>query len=263
MTSIHAQIPPNLSDAVLEAKRRGEDPGTEIREEPIERLTLSHKPTSSSSVVMKKRPRTVDAPSRNISGLSIVTIPHEQHSENSDTEDEAAASKENDPAHSPSRIAPEQNPQRPALKRPLSDLPLPTEAEVEESASPSDLNIAANTTQPTVIAESQRRSPKLVERSRSVNFSSRAPQNTNFSNTADARGGSEEGPAPKRICSGEGKENATEGSSEKKETAHPAISAKPSISTGTVAKVVVGTAKPIAPPGSVKAPKPRIGLRRL
>lgn len=155
-------------------------------------------------------PRSISAP-----------IPHHPPPEE-DSEPENDENAENDPSLSPSPVTfPTLSPRRPTLgKRPLSDLPTPTEPDSgdEEGLSPSERNIAANTA---FSGEAEPRKEeeimKLAERSRGVNFVSPG-RNNSWQQEAVLAGcggaesvvydeGVEERPK-KRICSAEGKENA-------------------------------------------------------
>jgi ubiquitin-conjugating enzyme E2 S len=188
MTAIHAKIPTNLKEAVLEAKRRGEDP--EMIREELEQEETRPSPTktaSTSSVIFKKRPhrlaileaeRSVSAPSISTTATTIRSTAQEnaEDSEN-DENDEAEASKENDPSLSPSPVEPPTPSPRKNLlgKRPLAVLPTPIDHEGEqwayieddEELSANQANIANNTHRPD--GPPLRKSPKLSERLKGVN----------------------------------------------------------------------------------------------
>ena len=303
MTSIHAMVPADLREAVVEAKRTGEEAGTELREDQEqESNAIRHASSSSSSVVMKPRPglipRTLATSDRSLGAESgrltpqhltlqpptTTSISNENNAEEDDQDEEASECKENDPSLSPSPVTPP-TPRKNILgKRPLSDLPTPTVPEDDDGdgadnrtdKNSSEKNIANNTPpssaeqQPctiTTAGESHRRSPKLVERSKALNSgrvrddSTDASIITSFedSNTHD------DVPAPKRICSGEGKENFTEVDGDK--TDKLAATPKP---TPTMASIVPtsGAARQVSTAssssgGSGRVAKPRIGLRRL
>lgn len=289
MTSIHAQIPPEMKEAVLEAKRRGEAAGTEMKEEIIPRPGMNVKFASSSSVVMKKLPShlalTQAASARRVQSAPTSQIMGGDKSEDTEAEDDdASASKENDPSLSPSPVTTPQSPRRPMLaKRPLSDLPTPIEpdSDCEDAAglSPSERNIVNNTPllpasavvpiSSSSFTDPTRRPSTLAERSRSVNFTSRGLQDASAEGLAivpfEDKTSSDDGPpATKRVCSREGKENVSEGSNEVKPAASIMRPASANVgstktSTGVVRKVpaagAVGT-------GNVKA-RARVGLRRL
>ncbi|KAI9839830.1 MAG: hypothetical protein M1819_000020 [Sarea resinae] len=206
MTSIHAIIPKELKAAVTEAKRRGEEEGTAIPEEKEESSTSSGR-TTSSSVVMKKKPhlahpsmlRVNSALSSSSSSSSVQPRQTAQNAEDSSDseEDEASASKENDPSLSPSPVnSLPPSPRKHILgKRPLSDLPTPVDPDEEyfgaiekdeDGLTASERNIANN-----IAAEPQRdqrsvstasstnprnKSPKLTERGKGINASGRLRQ---------------------------------------------------------------------------------------
>jgi len=149
-----------------------------------------------------------------------ISAPIPLHPPEEDSKPENDENAENDPSLSPSPVTfPALSPRRPTLaKRPLSDLPTPTEPDSgdEEGLSPSERNIAANTAFPLPSggAESKREETmKLAERSRGVNFVSPG-RNNSWQQEAMLAGEcadyeEEEGERPKkRICSAEGKENA-------------------------------------------------------
>lgn len=260
MTSIHARIPSGLKDAVLESKRRGEKEGMHIAESLDDRPKISRKAASASSVIMKKPTKlvhlTLDAATRSVSApmaqptLLAQGVDHEVHVD--EDVDEASESKENDPSLSPSPVM-TSRPRRSELKkRPLSDLPTPTEEDMWDGGlSPSEKNVIANeqsNTSSTASGSAELQvNHTLVERSQSSNV-------FNTDRRADDR------PA-KRVCSDEFKENI--------DTAHDTFTAEkpiPSIST---------TNLPVRPPDFTKdndvpnkAPrakpaKARVGLRRL
>jgi ubiquitin-conjugating enzyme E2 S len=204
MTSIHAQIPENMKSAVKEARRRGDEDGEQIPEDEDERPAGPRTTSNTSSVVMKKRadhprlsPNNSTEGSHATSGIGIgisstgamdnsdLTV-LAQAEEDSDQEDAAAASKENDPSLSPSPVSPApQSPRRNVLgKRPLSALPTPIDPDLtgddvddNDLMSPSEQNIANNVLQtPQQSQQSSapaRKSPKLSELSKGVNASGR------------------------------------------------------------------------------------------
>lgn len=199
MTSIHAPVPKNLVEAVAEAKNRGEGPETQNpkdakgqRRRPQAKAPSSLVDRSRSQVVLPQRPATQQhhpqAPSR---------TSHDSDEEDVASDDEAAASKENDPSLSPSPVSPPPppSPRKKVLgKRPLSDLPTPTEDEfgseedmqyyyAEKAPTGSAQNIAANPPAATAdepfranqngSSSGPRKSPKLSERGKGVNASGR------------------------------------------------------------------------------------------
>ena len=268
MTSIHARIPSHLKDSVLEARRRGEEVGSAIRDECDERPLIKTKPSSSSSIVIKKV--------RNIKPGSPGVVDSQQSTYESCSDsdidyDEASASKENDPSQSPSPVmAP--SPRRPAMaKRPLSDLPTPPEPDSGDDGatalSPSERNIVANSpylSSPlaTTSTESPRQNVKLAERSRIFNFTSRGLQDVSrdgggtvhFDIKVDAE--VEESPAQKRLCVWAEKENSTEAHMGNSKSWAPAAAAR-SV-TG-----VSGVASPSPTPSRLIPHKPVAGLNMI
>lgn len=274
MTSIHARIPPNLKDAVLAAKRRGEVAGMVTKEDLDERPSTKRKASSSSSVVMKKKTQAFLSPS---SGVPANGPSDRNDNSDEDAEDEASASKENDPSQSPSPVT-VQSPRRPALtKRPLSDLPIPIEPELDDEdasgLSPSELNIANNTpsfsNHLATTLENSCQNLKLAERSRSINFSTRGLQDASKDGLAivplDIKGDEpEDHPIRKRLCLWDGKENSTHGQGVERSTA-PATRPAPGGGAMGITRPAAGT---VTKPDSAsivggKGGRPRIGLRRL
>ena len=236
MTSIHAPIPPHLAVAVQEARTRGEVKAQEQAEEPDDEIYVD---------------------------------------ENED--------QENDPSLSPSPIpTPTATRQNSVLgKRPLSELPTPVEPESEDedcTMTDSQRNIVANTPNLSSNLASMsfnssnnvqsfptgapRRSPKLMERSRSVNFAHSQASHDFLSAAIEAAAQ----PAAKRICglSDLGKENAMDS-----EGLRPALAFLPQkhnapigLGVHSLGSKAVPTRKPGMPSG-ISKPKPRVGLRRL
>ena len=272
MTSIHARIPPNMKDAVLAAKRRGEVAGTVTKADLDERPSIKRKISGSSSVVMKKT-QAFFSPSSEI----LANERSDRNDYSDDAEDEASASKENDPSQSPSPITlPSQR--RPALtKRPLSDLPIPIEPELDDEdasrLSPSERNIANNTSSFSGHLATNPETPcqnlKLAERSRSVNFSFRGFQNTSKDELAvapfEVKGDeTEDRPTGKRPCLWGGKENSTRGQAVE-ELIAPA--SRPALGGGAIGAtrpaVEAVTKQASASILGGKGGRPRVGLRRL
>ncbi|KAI9880354.1 MAG: hypothetical protein M1830_003965 [Pleopsidium flavum] len=291
MTSIHASIPSDLKEAVLAAKRRGEEAGTEIREDVEQRRATSQRATSLSQVIMKRRPQLPQlTSSRTQSALSIDRVqrasselsahnPSSQQPDEiealDDDIDETTASKENDPSLSPSPISPAiPSPRRNILgKRPLSALPTPIDPDAEDEAnslSPSERNIANNA--PYFPSDQHctgapgsrpRKSPKLAERSKEVNSSGRVRDDTDGAPVIRPFEDKDEAGTGKECVSlDEGKENVTEGNAWKEKSSvvkkglPSAVVAKPA-ATRKVSTASTSSA------GSGKNAKPRIGLRRL
>jgi len=295
MTSIHAAVPSELRGVALAAKRRGEEAGTEIREDTERsRPTFRKASSSSSQVIMKRRPHqlsqchsvhTSDTPS-NDSAQPTNTRPSQPASnsdEPSDDEnDETSASKENDPSLSPSPVVSPAfpSPRKNILgKRPLSALPTPIDPDMDahdddaNDLSPSERNIANNNpyfpddhSQPHHLVSRPRKSPKLAERSREVNSSSSSehPIITPF----EDQGATTATLDKTRVPSDEYKENVT--------AAGLASMCLPSVVKKGIAQTVSGSGVPgpaaatrkvstasTASNGSGKGVKPRIGLRRL
>ncbi|KAE8134470.1 ubiquitin-conjugating enzyme/RWD-like protein [Aspergillus pseudotamarii] len=296
MTSIHAPVPTDLKSAAAEAKTKGEDVGTTIPEQEEPRLLRSRKGTRVQSVTMKKKntrkngerassrsQRQSNSPeTENLAEEQQLEIHHEADSILSDDESESLsnASKENDPALSPSpvKFAPP-SPRKNALgKRPLSVLTLPLDTDPFamdpddsdlEGMTASEKNIAANNYGDSSERDPspQRKSPKLSVRSKGVNSSGRIREEVKIF---------EDAPEPldlDRCHSGDGKENHGSlagpkglGLASKKAlpTCPPTSLAPPSMSapsSSKASKAVSGTRKVSG--SNLKKAKPRIGIRRL
>ena len=263
MTSIHASIPLDLREASINARRRGEDPGTALRKGVNERPELRGKGTSLSSVIMKKLPQRIASDQSIQAQRDDTQTPNNSAGE----DDNMSASKENDPSLSPSPVFPPGR--RPTLtKRPLSDLPCPIEPQEPQETSclsPSDQNIINNAPSGST-SEAVHRGPQLSERNSSANTSGRIindPNNNCRAVSAPESMDAENGRPAKRICFGEVKEHAHSGSrygDGKQEQA------KPTVLSSVLGNVPpTGARKASAPSvlGNAKAGKPRVGLRRL
>ncbi|KAL4905994.1 hypothetical protein BDW74DRAFT_167616 [Aspergillus multicolor] len=181
MTSIHAPVPDDMRNEVMEAKMRGEDSGTTVPEqqEEMSRSLRTRKGTRVQTVTMKKKSARMPQPRDSENTRPRHETPDQHYDFLSDDENEnpACASKENDPALSPSpvKLAPPLSPRKNAHgKRPLSVLTasaMDIDLELEEMdtsdgmMTASERNIAANST-PTCDSSPLRKSPKLSVHSR-------------------------------------------------------------------------------------------------
>ncbi|KAL1953553.1 hypothetical protein VTO42DRAFT_2609 [Malbranchea cinnamomea] len=198
MTSIHAPIPKELKEAVMEAKRRGEDPEHTLREEEDEEnkqsftLTTREKPTISSMIMKKKKSSLLNEPSSKLdSRHKQPEHPDRLELDNAgEHEDRASSSKENNPSLSPSPVisppptlSPRKSNSSVLGKRPLAVLAEQSEPDLvlvndrddcDDGLSASERNIAANIQQqqpqeiqerrrPTEKGEPVRKSPKLCD----------------------------------------------------------------------------------------------------
>ncbi|EAU38970.1 ubiquitin-conjugating enzyme E2S [Aspergillus terreus NIH2624] len=294
MTSIHAPVPTELKDTVVEAKSRGEDAGAmPIPEETSTTTTTtttrslrSRKGAPVQSVTMKKNTRRTRAPSPppQAPAADHADLAEAEPSDtDSDAETVSNASKENDPSLSPSpvKFAPP-SPRKNALgKRPLSVLTMPLECDPDDDLdedsdadgppmTASEKNIAANARHAESDRSPQRKSPKLSVLHQGVNASGRIRDDMKiFEDAVDMV------PADEfdRRRSGDGKENhassfggAKTGSAARR-PGHGQGAAALVPSAGTVgsgsktARPMPGTRKVSGSQG--KKPKPRIGIRRL
>lgn len=150
LTSIHAPIPKALKEAVMKAKRRGEDEGVELHVEKEARPATSRAASSHTSIVMKNR-AVVDASRPSSSQAHPI-------SEDEELEDDM---KENDPLHSPVLSAkPPPNPRKILGKRALSDIPIPDELDPTDSGINQILD--SETSSCGVSSEPPKKSPKLA-----------------------------------------------------------------------------------------------------
>ncbi|GMF72777.1 unnamed protein product [Aspergillus oryzae] len=296
MTSIHAPVPTDLKSAAAEAKTKGEDAGTTIPEQEEPRLLRSRKGTRVQSVTMKKKTtrkngeRASSRSQRQSNSPGPETPAEEQQSEihreadstisDDESENLSNASKENDPALSPSpvKFAPP-SPRKNALgKRPLSVLTLPLDTDPFamdpddsdlEGMTASEKNIAANNYggSPERDPFPQRKSPKLSVRSKGVNSSGRIREEVKIFEDASE-------PLDFDRChSGDGKENhgslaGPKGLGVASRQALPtcpptslAPSSTSAPSSSKTSKAVSGTRKVSG--SNMKKAKPRIGIRRL
>lgn len=136
MTSIHARIPPELATTVQATKQRGDDCSVPLKSKSADLQRRANRKTASASSVTMKRPAHlalshIDSTLRSTSA----PMPHHQSLQEGDESDiENDENAENDPSLSPTPVTiPNTSPRRPALeKRPLSDLPTPTEPDQHE-----------------------------------------------------------------------------------------------------------------------------------
>jgi ubiquitin-conjugating enzyme E2 S len=188
MTSIHAPIPPSLKDAVLEAKRTGEERESGPHCEAAARPTASRASSIATSAVRKNQDEsnTRDAGQENdnnalLSSLGFSDVPGD-HGEDDDA-------KENDPSHSPSlALLNHEGSRRNVLgKRPLSELPTPINPDSIDSNIPVEDHSATcigekvPPSQPPAAddepsSEPLKKSPKLDISARSLNTYGRVRQ---------------------------------------------------------------------------------------
>ncbi|KAJ5743863.1 Ubiquitin-conjugating enzyme E2 [Penicillium manginii] len=194
MTSIHAPVPPDYATAVREAKYRGEDPDSISEEEKKEeRETTAHPrprkhPRLNTGTTMKSTRRAPTAPplptnqqsSHPSQPPTVLTPSQDENMSDSENEDPASASKENNPSLSPTPTRQNQtltppSPRKAPGKRPLSVLSLQYPDEDAEMMiidtdddqdhhnnhpSTSDQNITANTITHHPNTRSRSRSPR-------------------------------------------------------------------------------------------------------
>ncbi|KAJ0413909.1 ubiquitin-conjugating enzyme/RWD-like protein [Aspergillus carlsbadensis] len=206
MTSIHAPVPDNMRDAVIEAKMRGEDANTAVPEQQQEETSRNLRSrkgagTRIQSLTMKKRqlqPQRGEHPT--------TPEPQQQSDDDDENENPSCAFKENDPSLSPSPVKLAAIPSSRALslsprknahgKRPLADLttamdvdPFLSDSEdllvpdMVDGMTESERNIAANTASipfmtPTRETRSRSRDPSPQRKSPKLSLLNRGPNNT-------------------------------------------------------------------------------------
>ena len=265
MTSIHAAIPHELREAALAAKSRGEEPGAIVVENVERRRKVKYESMASSTVVMENLPH-------RLSSTQLIPSPLQLAQERDPTreDDENSECKENDPMLSPSPV-PVLPQRRPTLaKRPLSDLPVPIEPPSDSGnaplLSPSEQNIANSSamTSSNSRTGSSRKDSQLAERNTSMDTNGRLQDvwSNDMATKPLQDQVAEDDPRPsKRVCSEEGKENASEEHRYIRlpEWSLPVVNGK---SREGLAVLRKGSASGPTNVGGVKG-KSRVGLRRL
>ncbi|OQE30678.1 hypothetical protein PENFLA_c002G06438 [Penicillium flavigenum] len=306
MTSIHAPIPTNLEDAVTEAKVRGEETGTKPEEKEKDAvIKRTRKQARTHAATTKKtacnttaseNPSQSSYPSQSSNPFAQPSPPVTDNAmSDSESDDPASATKENDPTLSPSpvHLAPP-SPRKTALgKRPLSvlSIPYPEDSDADMMLIDSDndndtpgmtsneRNITANTRSRT--SSPLRKTPKLSLLCGGVNASGRLRDEMPIFEDLPQLAMQD----PLRRLSGDGKENrgsaTVRGLKEKREY-HPmktlngstplspahAQLPTPSLSSSSLSgSSTSGVSKKKAMSGPHKRlafrAKPRIGIRRL
>lgn len=179
MTSIHARIPAHLRHAVDAARRRGEEEDRSNdraeKEATPAALKLKSHPVS---LHLQRLPSTHPQPY----ALSPNRQPVDSESyELSEDEEDHDPCKENDPSQCPSPVIESpRSPRKNVLgKRPLSELPTPTD--LEEGMTESEKNIAVNQDSQSCAAAScgpPKKSPRLAVTLAVANISSRMREGT-------------------------------------------------------------------------------------
>ena len=174
MTSIHARIPATLRQAVAAAKRRGEEDcsdstAEEMRSSSVTRVNSRPNPTPLRKTLPTYRSR--PSPLLLTQGSAASEDPAL-----SDDEEKHDPAKENDPSQSPSLVVQiPRSPRKNVLgKRPLSELPTPTDP--EDGMTESEKNVAVNQVgQPALVNASgpAKKSPKLAVSAAGANASGR------------------------------------------------------------------------------------------
>lgn len=306
MTSIHAPIPQNLKDAVTEAKLRGEEAGTTLEkkeEDAVLKRPRKHARTHTTTIKKTARDTTAfETPSQSSYPSQSSSNPFAQPSppmtddvmNDSESDDPASASKENNPTLSPSPVylAPP-SPRKTALgKRPLSvlSIPYPEDSDADMMLIDSDndndtpamtsneRNITANTRSRT--SSPLRKTPKLSLLCGGVNASGRLRDEMPIFEDLPQLAMQD----PLRRLSGDGKENrgsaTARGLKEKREYhpmktlngSTPLSPAHAHIPTSSLSSSLSGSSNSgISKKKAMSGPhkrlavraKPRIGIRRL
>ena len=265
MTSIHAAIPDELREAALAAKSRGEEPGAIVVENVERRRKVKYESMATSTVVMENLPH-------RLSSTQLIPPPLQLAQERDPTRegDENSECKENDPMLSPSPV-PVLPQRRPTLaKRPLSDLPVPIEPPSDPGnaplLSPSERNIANGSamTSSNSRTGSSRKESQLAERNASMDTNGRLQDvwsNDIPTKPLQDHVAEDDLRPSKRVCSEEGKENASE---EHRYIMLPewSLPVVNGMSQEGLAVLRKGSASGPTNVGGVKG-KSRVGLRRL
>lgn len=299
MTSIHAPIPPHLTDAVKEAKLRGEEAGITLHEEEDGTAVQRPRKQTRTKTIHAKKTTRKTVPSENPlqSSSNPFSHPSSPMTDNvmsdSENDDPGSASKENDPSLSPSPVyfAPP-SPRKNALgKRPLSvlSIPYPEDSDTEmmlvdqdsDNETPAmtlnEQNIGANTRSRT--SSPLRKTPKLSLLRGGVNSSGRLREEMPIFEDLPRLPVQD----PSRRLSGDGKENrgsaTARGLKEKRDLSPMKASNAPVFPSSVHAQLtrpslsslsgssISGISKKKAIGTQWKRPavkvKPRIGIRRL
>ncbi len=163
MTSIHARIPAGLRHEVDAARRRGEAEQSSVAAETQARAPVSRIHSRVASTLLRTKLPSIQARPSPLPLFRDASAGEKQ--ELSEDEEDHDPSKENDPSQSPSPVIPSpRSPRKNVLgKRPLSELPTPTDP--DERMTESEKNIAVhqfsqNAT--TVGSGPPKKSPKLA-----------------------------------------------------------------------------------------------------
>ena len=182
MTSIHARIPAHLRHAVDDARRRGEeeDRSNDRAEKEATLAALKVKSHPAPLLLQRRLPSTHPQPSALSPMRQPVDSENYELSEDED-EEEHDPCKENDPSQSPSPVIESpRSPRKNVLgKRPLSELPTPTD--LEECMTESEKNIAVNQDSQSCAASSfgpPKKSPRLAVTLAVANISNRMREGT-------------------------------------------------------------------------------------
>lgn len=142
MTSIHARIPATLRQAVDAARRRGEEDHLSVPADNEAPAPASRTTSRMGATLLRKQFASIH--SRPPPLPLLPTAAADESHDVSDEEEDHDPSKENDPSQSPSPVI--QSPRSPRKhvlgKRPLSELPTPTDP--DEGMTESEKNVAVN-----------------------------------------------------------------------------------------------------------------------
>ena len=277
MASIHARIPRNLQNEVLEAKRRGDESEATPVDRMRQQLLASDKSCATAGIDGERSNYLNTSSFQTARSSPHIRVDYsEEHNDSSDadTDDEASASKENDPSLSPSPVTLESPRISASIKRPLSDLPIPTEPENDPgslsgsnfSAQNIPNNVSLSSAPLGLILNDPIESLKLMERSRIANHISCALHESGMDRhvvmSRDARAFSDDDlPASKKICSREEKENGLE------ELGNGVVAARPVIANGNAPtarlSAMIARKSMLNPAVPTRTARPRVGLRRL
>lgn len=174
MTSIHARIPASLRQAVDAARRRGDDTqfaaSAAKQAHPAEPRSMSR---LGATLLQKRLAPQHSRPSPLPLSRNSVSSDNEELSE--DEEEDHDPSKENDPSQSPSLVV--QSPRSPRKnvlgKRPLSELPTPTDPDEGMTASEKNIPINQSSHNDTILPSTSMKKSRLAARGGDVHVYNR------------------------------------------------------------------------------------------
>lgn len=251
---------------VIAVETRGEVTGAfhNFRQHAGKRPPMKEKTMNSSGVVMKILPQ----PVTRTQSAPVTLSDQESRNATSGGENEKSEFKKNNPKLSPSLS---QSPRRPtSIKQPISDISAPNDLGCKVTGGPclSPFEHSIITNVPPLLGKTTQKSMRtalqLAERSQSMDFTSHSlpASGCKWARRAlrDENVGADSSRAPKRVCSGESKENIAELKGEGNKISIPAVVG----GTVKVGVISLRTASALASQGNGSGKKKsRAGLRLL